>query len=195
MLVRLLSFFILFFILEGCNFQKKETVKDFFENGGNVSDTSIKLPLFLYDSLRAKNPYSIVVEIANCNELDASGVGFDGRKTEQYARYENLLKYASDSDLISFTRYNNAVVRVYAFYALIEKNSPLVISIFKDHVNDAEEIETFSGCLKLKEAVNKCMLASLKPYKGCKSPCLSKKEYKKYLKIITGSENEMGLSW
>ncbi|MEP7254273.1 MAG: hypothetical protein ABI666_00785 [Ferruginibacter sp.] len=183
-------FILIFFVLGSCHSNKKESVEGFYEPGVNQNDT-VKFVLDLQkDSVVIWNPDLLAAHIADCNQLDASAVGFAGMKTEQYMRYEKLSKFASDSVLIRLTDYGNPVVRVYAFWALHHRNSASVITIFKRHITDKEEVKSFSGCIQSNSAVNKSMLACLRPYKGDKSISLSRREFKKYLKIITGSVNE-----
>lgn len=53
--------------------------------------------------------------------IDADAVGFSGSKTKQYERFEYLLKNAKDEELVELTKYNNPVVRGYAFWGACKK--------------------------------------------------------------------------
>ena len=191
---RILPVFLLLTFLS-CHSKRDELVEGFFEKNDNPADTSKLTFSFLIDSLSYRNVNKLVEDITEYNELHSSGVGYSGVQTEQYTRYINLAKFASEAELIHFTDHQNPVVRVYAFRALIERGSPAVIPVFKKHLGDKEELESLGGCIQLTTTVNRCMLGSLQPYDGRKSVSLSKKDFKRYLKLITGSDHKRYLYW
>lgn len=186
---RILPAFLVLSVIS-CHSGQKELVEGFFDKGGDKNVTSKFTLHFQKDSIVYWNTDLLVTQIADCNQLDDAAVGIGGVKTDQYMRYEKLTKFASDSALVCLTDHKNPVVRVYSFFALQRRNSPYVMSIFKKHVTDSSEMESFSGCFKLSTTVNKRMLASLKPYPHKKSISLSKRDFRKYLKLITGDDNE-----
>ncbi|HMI77417.1 MAG TPA: HEAT repeat domain-containing protein [Ferruginibacter sp.] len=183
------------FILTGCNSYKKNPVEDFFEDNHDPGDTSIMMFYFQKDTIMYRDPDMLAAATADENEMHSGAVGYSGIKTDQYKRYEKLSGFASDLDLIRLTDHKNPVVRAYAFEALAERNSGAAIPVFQKHLNDKEEFKSIGGCLAETISVNKCMLLSLQPYDGNESISLSKKEFKKYAKIITGHDNADEIFW
>ncbi|MBL0181714.1 MAG: hypothetical protein IPP96_05225 [Chitinophagaceae bacterium] len=92
---RILPVFLLLTFLS-CHSKRDELVEGFFEKNDNPADTSKLTFSFLIDSLSYRNVNKLVEDITEYNELHSSGVGYSGVQTEQYTRYINLAKFASE---------------------------------------------------------------------------------------------------
>lgn len=95
----------------------------------------------------SENVKKIIKEIAKENVLMDSAIGEAGIKPKQYERFEDLQKTATVSELIELTNHNNGVVRCYAFWDLIYKDSVNIFNIVKNHLNDDEIIDIQFGCM------------------------------------------------
>ena len=104
----------------------------------------------------------IVNQIANYQTVDASGVGIAGVKTEQYERFEKLIKYAKLNELVTLTDHQSAAVRAYSFWALAKKHFPGLELIVKRHANDTESFRFFSGCILSDERVKDFYVSIIK---------------------------------
>ncbi|MBS1646969.1 MAG: hypothetical protein JST67_06480 [Bacteroidetes bacterium] len=89
----------------------------------------------------------IIDEIAKTNMLKTEGVGEAGVRTAQWERFEQLKKEATLQEIKYLTDYPNAVVRGYAFWALVEQDSAEVFSVLQQHLSDNEKLSVFEGCL------------------------------------------------
>lgn len=85
--------------------------------------------------------------------MDAAGVGIAGVKTEQYERFENLIKYATIDELVSLTDHKSSVVKAYSFWALSKRKFPGLLLIAKKHASDSSTFRFFSGCLLSQERI------------------------------------------
>ncbi|HEY8894644.1 MAG TPA: hypothetical protein VIM79_07505 [Niastella sp.] len=98
----------------------------------------------VHDTLSLK---ALVADITKTNVLMGGAVGIDGRRPEQWDRFDLLRTKASDQELIALTDDTNAVVRCYAFQALAEKNYVDVYPIVICHLSDTATVRTINGCL------------------------------------------------
>lgn len=106
---------------------------------GNLSDREIlKAPFTLK---------TLVADIAKENVLMGGAVGIDGGRSDQFNRFDLLRSNATDQELIALTDDTNAVVRCYAFQALVEKNYIDVFPIVISHLSDTAKIRMLNGCL------------------------------------------------
>ena len=96
----------------------------------------------------------IVNQIPNYKTVDAGGVGIAGVKTEQYERFEKLIKYANVEELIKLTDHESPAVRAYSFWALSKKHFTALQLVLKRHVNDTSTFRFFSGCIYSIEKIN-----------------------------------------
>ncbi len=73
----------------------------------------------------------IAREIAKSNIYEVSGiVGYGGSRSQQSIRYEQLLKAANIDELTELAiKHKNAVVRLYAFNALIQKLKEVPVAL------------------------------------------------------------------
>src|SRR5689334_6569556 len=89
---------------------------------------------------------ALVVDIAKTNVLMGGAVGIEGRRPEQWDRFDLLRVKATDKELIDLTDDTNAVVRCYAFQALAAKNYVDVYPIVLCHLSDTTTVHTLNGC-------------------------------------------------
>ncbi len=67
----------------------------------------------------------IVLHMADHNIYESAIIGFAGQKSNQHKRFEQMTTLASEEQLLDLAaHHNNAVVRLYAFRALKQRNYP-----------------------------------------------------------------------
>ncbi|MBS1512337.1 MAG: hypothetical protein JST86_15930 [Bacteroidetes bacterium] len=106
--------------------------------------------------------YTIVDDIALDNSFDCAGVGIGGIKTDQYWRYEWLLKHSDNNDLRKLTFHANPVVRAYAFAALNEHHYDSLEDVLDLHIQDTASFRSMCGCIADFSNVNISFLYSMK---------------------------------
>ena len=99
---------------------------------------------------------TIIDFIANDGEVHSGATGYGGGKSDQFKRYEWMKSKLSDSTLHQLTDHQSPAVRVYAFFALAERNSPLLSEIAIKHKNDSASFNSRCGCLGMTDQINKC---------------------------------------
>jgi hypothetical protein len=98
----------------------------------------------------------IVREMARSNVYEISTtIGYSGAPSKLGARYKELLKYASTDQLTELaTKNKNAVVRLYAFNALVNKEREVPQAIIDQFRNDKTIITVLNGDTSNKSPVN-----------------------------------------
>lgn len=104
---------------------------------------------------------SLVDQIAQCNRVDGQYTGISGSESMQYKRYKILTTY-TDEQLRELINHNNAVVRIYAFDALAERNSSLVIKAFENKISDTASFDELGGCIVTTKKVNVYLYSYIK---------------------------------
>lgn len=117
-------------------------------------------------------PSHPINQIAAYGWVDDRYIGIGNSESQQYKRYKILTTY-NESTLLTLTKHESPVVRVYAFDALLERNSHHVLSVFKDHINDSASFNTLSGCIGSTRKVNRYLYSRIRAI-------LSKKEQIEY---------------
>ncbi len=97
---------------------------------------------------------SLIDDMANDGQLDASITGIGGTKSLQYKRYEWMMQYASDKLLVQLTDHTSPAVRVYSYWALSDRRSEMLRDICIKHMTDTAQILYRSGCIGSYERVN-----------------------------------------
>lgn len=95
----------------------------------------------------------IVNKISAYGTVDAAGVGIAGVKTEQYERFEKLMKNATVDELVSLTDHKSPAVKAYSFWALSKRKFPGLSLIVKKHAADSSTFRFFTGCLLSRERI------------------------------------------
>jgi hypothetical protein len=89
----------------------------------------------------------IVREIAKSNVYEISTtVGYSGTPSQQAIRYQQLLKSATIAQLTELaTTHKNAIVRLYAFCALVNKSRDVPQTVINQFRNDKTIIAVLNG--------------------------------------------------
>jgi hypothetical protein len=132
------------------------------QEGRSSGRDVLQAPGLVHDTFSLK---ALVADIAKTNVLMGGVVGVDGRRPEQWSRFDLLRAKATDQQLIALTDDTNAVVRCYAFQALAEKNYVDVYPIVLCHLSDTATVLTFNGCLVGSEKAGDLMLGQV--YSKC----------------------------
>ena len=104
-----------------------------------TSSDNLKIP----DSIS-----SIVHEIAQSKVFEASAqVGIAGTPSQQNLRYIQLKQLASASELAELTKNKSAIVRLYSFKALLDKNETIPSEMMTRMLNDKTVITSINGCV------------------------------------------------
>lgn len=105
----------------------------------------------------------IVKEIAKANIYEFTPTTEnDVSKSQQNKRYEVFLKTASVEELTNLaTKHKNAVVRLYAFQALVLKLKDIPKEIIDQFKNDATMVDTLRDDIADKTPVNKIAVTFL----------------------------------
>jgi hypothetical protein len=81
-------------------------------------------------------------------------VGIGAEESLVFANYESLKRNASDSILLKLTYHKNPKLRVYAMWALAEKNKALAIKQLNRLSKDTKILDFKCGCIITPETVN-----------------------------------------
>lgn len=90
----------------------------------------------------------IVKRFISTNEVQYEYIGFGSTKSKLYKDYLTLAKNANNNELVKLTNHNNAVVRCYAGWALIDRKYSRLDSIYQSFLNNDAEVITYSIDLK-----------------------------------------------
>ncbi|HEV8081075.1 MAG TPA: hypothetical protein VGP43_10195 [Chitinophagaceae bacterium] len=118
----------------------------------------ILFSLCLFGTVYPSPPYDLVkeiaAEIAKHNIYESELVGFAGTPSTQTMRLNQLIMIANDNQLFLLTKHTNAVVRLYALRAIV--NRKLIVSEeLKDQFNkDKSVVVTLTGCMGSKSSVD-----------------------------------------
>ena len=74
-------------------------------------------------------------------------VGFTGSQCGTYAHFIRLKEIATDTTLLSLLESNNPVLRVYGYWALIDRNYPKGEALLSIAKNDPARVHYMSGCI------------------------------------------------
>jgi hypothetical protein len=110
-------------------------------------------------------------------------VGFAGKLetgNKYYKLYKRLKAKVTEQELLELAKAKSALLVVYAFDILQERNYEGLKNIFLDHVNDTTWFWTAGGCTGFTDRVNWFMLSRLKPLDGTATNRLTKSEYDLY---------------
>ncbi|RYZ24746.1 MAG: hypothetical protein EOO10_20030 [Chitinophagaceae bacterium] len=109
-------------------------------------------------------------------------VGFAGKpetSNKYFKLYKKLKVKATDQELVELIKSKSALVVVYAFDILQERNYAGLTNVFLEHANDTTWFWTASGCTGFVDRVNWFMLRRLKPTEG-NTTSLAKVDYDMY---------------
>ena len=134
---------------------------------------SLILVIFLIISCKTKTQEALTVEIikndsiirknyilaalkniANSEHVEAEQIGYGLKRSDVFKSFINLKELATPLELFQLVNNNNVNIKVYAYVALVEKDSILAKQAFKIHRNDRQEFTLYSGCIISKETVD-----------------------------------------
>ncbi len=87
-------------------------------------------------------------KIASVNELHFRHIGIGFEDSDQFARYEKLSASSTTKELLPLARHQNLVVRCYAAWALVDKKYEDLDALFREFLDEKEEVIVYSVCLK-----------------------------------------------
>ena len=90
----------------------------------------------------------IVKRFVSTNEVQYEHIGFGSTNSKLYQDYLTFTKLADNKELIKLTNHNNAVVRCYAGWALIDRKYSRLDSIYQSFLNNDAEVTTYSIDIK-----------------------------------------------
>lgn len=105
----------------------------------------------------------IVDSLVQFNAIYDEAIGFAGSKPLVYTWFEKLNEIAQEDELIRLTHHTSPTVRGYAFWALVERESPKVKEIMLEHTADTVLVARMSGCLRYEEKLNEFFLSIIAP--------------------------------
>jgi hypothetical protein len=118
-----------------------------------------------------------IKDIAKTNVLMGSAVGIAGERPKQWNRFEVLLLKATDEELLALANDTNAVVRCYAFQALVTRSKTDVFPIVVQHLSDTTPVHTLYGCLGGSQKTGDFFLKTFTEIRGkYKSQSLTEKQ-------------------
>jgi hypothetical protein len=105
----------------------------------------------------------LVKAMSKHKRYDDEFIGYSMETTDQYRRFIELSKIATDQELFLLTDHDSPAVRVYAFRALSQrKDIPLFPAIVK-HIHDHDSLFVTQGCFISKDAVGDFMMELVGP--------------------------------
>ena len=98
----------------------------------------------------------VVNGMAAHNVYESQTIGIANAKSKQFARYQQLVSIATESQLLDLAMdHANAVVRLYAFQALRERSIAIPKSLQQKFKEDETIVEVLEGCIANKFPLNK----------------------------------------
>lgn len=98
----------------------------------------------------------VVSEMAAHDIYESETVGIANARSKQFARYQQLVSIATDAQLLSLANtHPNAVVRLYAYQALRERNIAIPKALLQKFNEDETLVQTLEGCIANKFPVSK----------------------------------------
>lgn len=108
---------------------------------------------------------SLISQIAKSNVYEMSDqIGVAGSPSKQLERFSKLISLSTEQQLVELASKNtNAVVRLYAFQALKQKNIVIPTALQKQFQNDQTIVTTLTGCIGREATVQALSKQILKP--------------------------------
>lgn len=132
-------------------------------------------------------------EIAKENTVMDKFIGKSMQTPIQWKNFEQLQKKSSEEVLLKLTIHEDPVIRVYAFWGLINRRSDSLVSALRKNKDTTIEVEYFKGCIK-----TSVILIDLVIYKVRKENIGQLNSYdRKYIKslIKRAKERSVELKW
>lgn len=98
----------------------------------------------------------VVNGLAAHNIYESETVGIANARSQQFVRYQQLVSIATEEQLLSLAgEHSNAVVRLYAYQALQERNIAIPKSLQQKFKTDQTIVQTLEGCIADKHPLYK----------------------------------------
>ena len=146
-LINLILLFIIFASCEDSTLSKKNEIV-IEENIFHQNTSEIKGLKFKKDSA----DYYINL-IAVTNEVHSKHVGLGGGKSQIYNAYERLRDNLNTEDIFPLLSHDSSAVRIYAYNAIVEKDSTLSGRAWKEIKGKNDQVYTQSGCIGMNETI------------------------------------------
>lgn len=106
-------------------------------------------------------------------------------ETNKIPKFQNLLKVASNKDLLYLTESKIPLIRCYAFRGLTSRNYSGLKKLFYKHLKDSVLVETHlsNTCIIMNISVHQYMLDQLHPFSSKCKYKLSRSEFDKYFEL------------
>lgn len=132
------------------------------------------------ESKKQKTQHRLTIEVQNA--VDSLSL-IDEIRLRGTKRFDDLLKVASNQDLVFLTKNKNPKIRCYAFNGLIKNKYPELKNVFFEHLKDTSVIQTRYECTGQRTTVMNFMLNYFHPKNIGVKDKFSEVEYEKYIKI------------
>jgi len=115
---------------------------------------------------KVTDPNKLVGWLTNFKDIEAEHIGFTGTKSTSYPIYKRLCAIATDTMLIRLTTHMNPNIRVYAIWALKERNESLAAIQFQKLGNDTTTVTYYSGDVGMTTSVADLLSSSFQKQSG-----------------------------
>ena len=104
----------------------------------------------------------VVNGMAAHNVYESETIGIANARSKQFERYQQLISIATKEQLLDLANeHGNAVVRLYAFQALRERNIAIPKSLQQKFKDDETIVPVLEGCVANKFPLNKLAASQL----------------------------------
>ena len=100
-----------------------------------------------------------IIELEHSSRVITGGVGFTGKDNPTADAYKSLLQIAPDSVWVRLSHSEKPVVRMYAFEALYNKNSPDLEEVISRLKTDTAAVCEISGDMKTTSSIGQIVSA------------------------------------
>lgn len=146
-----------FFILN-CGSKAKKQSFDINDLEQKERDTIVYIGLYKYPHIKAEKNVDILVAIlAKNNTVYDDAVGIGGAYLEEYASFERLKQIATMKRLFELLQHDSVAVRVYAFKAIVHRDSNLLNIAYQQVKGKDELVKSQSGCIGITSELRSCL--------------------------------------
>jgi hypothetical protein len=114
---------------------------------------------------KADSLTALVNEMARSNVYETSyTVGYAGTVSKQYERFQQLVAFATEQQLLSLAqKHQNAVVRLYSLQALKRRKVAISPQLNRQFINDKTIVKMLNGCVGDEKPLNVLFEQELEP--------------------------------
>jgi hypothetical protein len=94
-----------------------------------------------------KEVRKIADKIGKLNEIHGAAISVGGERTEQYDRFEKIVKEATIEELLELMEHPKPAVRGYTFWGLAKRYYEGLEEVLIAHANDEEKVFQINGCI------------------------------------------------